>query len=48
MDDIALNPEEMRSPSEFRHMQDLDKLNDDAYLESLESETALDRKNRNN
>ena len=48
MNEVALNPAEMRSPSDFKHMSDLDKLNDDAYLASLENETALDRKNRNN
>ena len=46
MNDVVLNPAEMRSANDFKHMRDLDKLNDDAYLESLESETALDRKNR--
>ena len=48
MNDVVLNPAEMRSPSDFKHMSDLDKLNDDAYLASLENETALDRKNKNN
>lgn len=48
MSEVTLNASEMRSPSDFKHMQDLDKLNDDDYLNSLESETALDRKNRNN
>ena len=48
MSDVVLNPAEMRTASDFSHMRDLDKLNDDAYLESLESETAIDRKNRNN
>ena len=48
MNDVVLNPAEMRSPSDFKYMSDLDKLNDDAYLASLENETALDRKNKNN
>ena len=48
MNDVVLNPAEVRSSSEFKHMRDLDKLNDDEYLASLENETALDRKNKNN
>ena len=48
MNDVVLNPNEMRSASDFGYMKDLDKLNEDEYLGSLESETALDRKNRNN
>lgn len=47
MNDVVLNPTEIRSASEFAHMKDLDKLNEDDYLESLEVETALDRKNKN-
>ncbi|MBO7481867.1 MAG: cell division protein FtsZ [Bacteroidales bacterium] len=47
MDDVVLNPAEIRSASEFAHMKDLDKLNDDEYLASLEAETALDRRNKN-
>lgn len=45
-EDVQVNPDEMRSPSEFSHMKDLDKLNDDKYLASLEDEIALDRKNK--
>lgn len=48
MSEVTLNAAEMRSASDFKHMRDLDKLNDDDFLNSLESETALDRKNRNN
>lgn len=47
MNDVELNPAEIRSASEFAHMKDLDKLNEDDYLESLEAETALDRRNKN-
>jgi len=47
MNDVVLNPAEIRSASEFAHMKDLDKLNEDDYLESLEAETALDRRNKN-
>lgn len=48
-EDVQVNPEEMRSLSDFAHMKDLDKLNDDKYLASLEDEIALDRKkNKNN
>lgn len=46
MDNVELNISELRKASDFSHMKDLDKLNDDAYLESLESETAIDRKNK--
>ena len=48
MNDVELNITELRTHGDFSHMKDLDKLNDDNYLESLESETALDRKNRKN
>ena len=48
MSEVTLNVDEMRSASDFKHMRDLDKLNDDDFLNSLESETALDRKNKNN
>jgi len=44
---VELNLSEMRPSSDFGYMKDLDKLNDDNYLNSLENETALDRKNRN-
>lgn len=47
MNDVVLNPAEIRSASEFAHMKDLNKLNEDDYLESLEAETALDRRNKN-
>ncbi len=44
--DVELNKSEIRPATEFAHMKDLDRLNEDDFLNGLEEETALDRKNK--
>ncbi|MCF0207591.1 MAG: cell division protein FtsZ [Bacteroidales bacterium] len=45
-DDISSEPVDLRQHGDFGYVKDLNKLNEDQYLDKLENETALERKKR--